>query len=300
MGIFAVDELLGGSGFSRDVIAADRRDRGGSAGFRDAFHHFDDLMMRVLAAVDGGKARHRKFFHFSGFGIFNPVDEPQIHGMTAVGEHAVAPDDLERGGGNALSDRKARDGKLVPAFERAEDSGGFRFQGHTGSFPVSECAQRAVQIAFSHHQRNLGRADVAGMLDDFGNGEDPHRMRIPEQFSAIEPSAPLAVEFCFRGDDAEIQGARNGNRLHDRTRFEDVFGDPVPPCLGIHVFPVIGIEGRTLGDGENVSRIRIGHDRICRAWLVDFHQLVKLLLQDRLERFPDCQIEIQPVVGLFP
>ena len=119
-----------------------------------------------------------------------------------------------------------------------------------------------------HQQGDLGRADVAGFLDDFPHRQRRRRVGILDARRA--DAVALGVEHLIRANNAQIQRPRHGKRLEGGARLEQVGQRTVALHGRIQSLAIIGIERGQICQRQHFAGVGVQHHDAASARLEVF------------------------------
>ena len=285
-----------------DRVAFDGGPFGGSVWGDDGLEGFDHLFRckmvdrNLLDTWDGTDDR--------AVGPDDMIDDVGLHHDTAVGDGAVCLDHLEGRDRNALADGEARDGESVPAFTWAEDAGGFFLEGHCRSvqrieadaspLAESEGVQALVEIVGSHGDGGLGSADVAGVHDDFRDGEVFVVVGVME--SGLAPESSFAVEDGVDVEKALRDAAGERDAFHDGAWLEGFREAEESEGICILNFVTsVWVECGALGQCHDGSCPWVHHHDVCAVWIDGGEGFCKILFSETLDVTVDGEEDVAAV-----
>ena len=255
--------------------------------------------MRLRVIEERNRFRNRHPGDRPGLRVDNAVDQPERRQFSAVGQRAVGAEHLKRRNTHAVSDGEPGDRKPVPAADRRQKPPSLQRKRQTRLRPEPEQSQRVIDPLFTEHHRHLRRADVTGFLDHPGNRQLVVGVGVAQHLPEVDPRALVAIDHRIRRDHPPVERLADGEGLDDRTGFDTILGDAGAGRRRTESGAVVRIEGRALCNGEDVSGLRIGDRRVeCRRLPLGIGR-VELLLQNRLNRFPDGEIDVLSIPALL-
>jgi hypothetical protein len=129
-----------------------------------------------------------------------------------------------------------------------------------GSLAEVELADPAVQRRLAEAVGDLGGADVRRGGEDLGHGQPLGGVGVVDDVArGVLPAALLAVERLVLADDALLERGGHGDRLEGRAGLVGGLDGEVVGLLGA-LDGVVGVEGRAVGEREDLAVARVEHD----------------------------------------
>ena len=108
-----------------------------------------------------------------------------------------------------------------------------------------------------HLERNLRRADVGRLGDDFSHRQKPVVVRVADRAVVDGELSRRRLNGRRRIDKAEVDRLRNGKGLHGRARLELIGEDAVSHLLEEHGRAVVRVVGRHIRKRNHLARIHV-------------------------------------------
>src|SRR5207249_1640110 len=165
---------------------------------------------------------------------------------------------LHWGDRDTLAEAERREVDVGPALDGPDDAR--RFTGQLDARPVTEAegAQVAVEALPAETLADLGRPDVARVLDHLGERQPPVWMRVVDRPPGRLEAAAFAEEELARRDDPLLDRRRGEDRLERGAGLIGIrdrpVADPVAPALVGPVAGLVRVVRRDVGQREHLAR----------------------------------------------
>jgi len=180
----------------------------------------------------------------------------------------------------------------VSASYQGRPCGRFPRQRNARGLTEPEAAVRGVERGFAELQTDLESADVRALGEDLRRGQDVADVGVVDGDTAHLVDAVLAVDEARGLERPRGQGARDEERLHDRSRLEAVGHGAVASPVDVALRVVVGVVAGHAGEGEQLPGRRIDHHERSAARLVGAHRRVELALGHVLDPFVDREHDV--------
>ena len=205
-----VAEELGGSRLAGDPEAGDAG-VGASAGLaRDRLEHERHLHRGLFGhglGADLGRDDTRR-------PLMRPelLDEHGPHQLAAVGDGCRGKVDLQRRGREAVAIRECRVLHFAPG-RGAQNAARFAAEAEPGVEAETKRAEIVVVILLRDLEPHLQRANVGAVLDDLPDRDDARFVGVFHRVATDVVGAHVAVDERVGGDEALVDGGRDGHDL---------------------------------------------------------------------------------------
>ncbi len=116
---------------------------------------------------------------------------------------------------------------------------------------------------------------------------------------AVEINLPaLAVDHVVGRGDLRVHGRGIGDELEGRAGLVDIADGVVAQQVGLGVAKLVGIEGGTDGEGENLAGVHILHDDGAVERLRFLHGVIERALGHELDVFVDGEHQVAAGLGV--
>ena len=175
-----------------------------------------------------------------------------------VGDGVVDLEHLEGGDGHALADGDGGDRRPRPLPGIEQETGRLARKVEGGRAAQAERPQVPVDAQLPELLADLDGAHVRGVGDDVGDRPRARRVGlVVVDLRRADGDVVGDGDLGGRVDDPLLEGAGDGHRLVGRARFVDL-GDRLVGGRRARR-PAVGA-GREAGHGQDVARLRVGHD----------------------------------------
>ena len=140
------------------------------------------------------------------------LDEHGPHELSAVGDRSGRKVDLERRRREAVAIREGGVLYLAPG-RRTQNTARFSAEAEPGVEAETKRAEVVEVVLLRELEAKLERADVGAVLDDLPDRDDPRFMGVLHRMAANAVGAHVAVDERVRGDEALVDGGRDGHDL---------------------------------------------------------------------------------------
>ena len=180
-----------------------------------------------------------------------------------VGDGGDHGDELNRCYGDFLADGDGADGGAAPALGWLKQSAGFAGEFDAGAGAEAEGANVLIEAVVADFEREFDGGDVAGSSQSRGDGDDAHAaigLVVVDDAAGKGDLAALAVDRVVGRGHVLVERGGVGDELEDGAWLVDIADGVVLEQLGRGVAKVVGIEGGSNGESENLAGVHVLHD----------------------------------------
>ena len=280
--------LLRRTGLARDAVPLDARLLSATAR--------DDLLQEPDQCAVNGRFEHapyltrRTLLVDGAVGIPNLAHDIGVHERAAVCDGSHCRDELQRGHGDTLPDRRRCDIRVAHIVGIEEDALLLARKVDARALAKAKDARVVHHLLRTEGESHLRKARVERLLYDVGEGDRAVAFVAP----VLDPpsrhhNVAGVEEDLIRRNDALLECRACNNRLERGARLVDEGDGTVLPIL-LWILPeAVGVIGGARCHGENLARLWIHDNRRDGVRVVLRHRTVELLLDHELNRAVDGQ-----------
>src|SRR5882672_3310736 len=237
---------------------------------------------------------------------YDLLDDMRFDPHAAIGDRAGRGDDLQQRDRNLLADGDRADRIDAPVFERIDNAPRFARQFDPGLPPEAEARDVFEEFLPADSHGDADRAAVRRLGEGVFDRQIAVGVRVAYDALADGDLSAAAIDHVVRLEQTLFERGRVGHDLEDRAWFIR----PTDRAVGARrvvraVGTLVGVEGRDVGEREDLSGLRVHDDRAGAFRARHAHGLVEqdldLMLQDRVNRQDDLRARrrrrLAPVVG---
>ncbi len=266
------------------MVAEDRRALGAALGHH-GFHHRHHFL------------GDRRAQHALGFFVL-PLDEGRRHQLAAVAERAVGARDLQRRHRQAVAVGHGGLGRAAPASRRRQHAGRFAGEAAVRGAAVAVAVDLVVEGLVRQLGADLGRADVGTAGDHPGHGQHAVVARHVLDGEATDRHvARVGVDQRVLGHHPGLQRGGDGQRLHRRTRLDQVGDRAVAARIGIDPGDRVRVVGRQVDHGHDLAGGHVHHHDRTAGSVVLRQRVAQFLVGQELDAAIDAEGQVLARLG---
>ena len=257
-------------------LAFGRRAIGGQHAAHHRRHFGNVFWLEHLLAVASVLIQHHRevFFH------------------AAAGQRQIGACHLYRRNRQSIAVREGHAADGLVQIGRGEQAHRFAGQPAAGVVAEANPLQRVEDGVFGHRKRHLRNAHLARLRQDPRHVDEAAVDGVFDQLGADVEVAGGRVNFRIWRVVLAFQRGQHGKRLDGGAGFVEVGNGAIANAVGAALPPVVGVEGRLIGQRQHFARSCIQHDQRTGLRAVVLYRGLELSIGKKLQPQIQRQIDV--------